>query len=632
MKAKKILFLFLIISSFLCIHSQTVSIDEIKELYKNGDYKTLLERANSIKMENLSFEDALELKFYLGISYIRTGSVREGIKLLEEYYNKKDNIEKPDVLIELYKAYKKSGIKNKEKFYRRILFNHFPYNEEVIKLKISYCREILLNRNWSEALMYLIDLDDKGFSKMYPEVLLLIAEAYYFKETFTISADYYRKYIKATGRAIFSSPKDIYYSGEAFYNTLNYNDALKMFLYYINVYPKGDYYPDALLKIGDIFFNQKKYFLAVVFYREFEIRFTKHPKYYLSKLKIADSVKYLNQRELLKLHIPYDYKNPIKIYLEVIKKSSELELIHLAFRKLLNFSQKKGKLETALWYLHDYLKKKIVDPEGEKLYRSYFNVFISKNRPSKVVDYFLTIKKSYAFLGKKELMLLAKKFNEGGFFTLERETLNFLLTVELSDKKKAELLRLILINYALTEDWDGFERKLKEYRKFVGKKPYPDELKPYILEFYFKKGDYKLYRLYFEAYKNLKSVKQNKKYTLYYVISLYNLADYRQAEKVIVSIMKGKIPEEIKEDVFKIYVLVEEKLLKYREAERILKFMIRLNYYSDWAYFKYGKLLYLEGRKKEAERVFSELKKLYPQSFWTSQVDVIINEEDGKQG
>ncbi len=630
MKIKKTVVILVILTFEIFLLSASSIVNELESLYKNKDYKTLLKKINTINRGELSYEDALEIQFYLAIAYINTGKEREGLKLLEEYFNKKENIKRPDPLIELYKLYDKAGIKRKSDFYRKILFNHFPYDKRVIKLKIEYCRKILLYRNWSEALMYLIDLDDKGYSKKHPEILLLIAEAYYYKDTYTISAEYYRKYIKATGRKIFESPSDVYYAGESFYNTLNYDSSLKMFLYLINVYPKSRYYGDSLLRVGDIFFNQKKYFLSAVFYREYELKFFKKDKYYLSRIKLADAVKYMNKRELLKLRIPYDYKNPVKIYLEVIKNSDDLELVHLALRKLLNFSDQKGKLETALWYLHDYLKKKIVDPKGEELYRSYFERFLKKYPPPKVADYFMTVKKSFAFLKTKELLLLANSFKKGKFFELEKETLELLYKTAIDNKLKSKVIEHLIENAYSRKDWKTFEEKLKEYDLRKGKKPYPKNLIPLIIEYYFYKESWKKYDSYYKSYKNLLKSKHPIKYELYEAIALYHLSKLNESEAIADNLITLKNKGEWRAEIFKSYAFIKLKLKKYDSALKILKLMVSMGDYPDWAIFQIGKIYYMKGEKEKAKKEFDKLKKLYPSSFWTSQIDVIISSYEDK--
>jgi len=140
-------------------------------------------------------------------------------------------------------------------------------------MKLEYIKKMLLLHNWSEALFYLIDLEDKKFSKEYPIIIFYIAEAYYQKETYEIAAQYFRKYLKINPSLFQYKDKELFMIGKSFYSVGDLKTAEKILSYFINIYPKSTDTPEALFILGDLLLSRKKYVLSATYLYDLMNRF-----------------------------------------------------------------------------------------------------------------------------------------------------------------------------------------------------------------------------------------------------------------------------------------------------------------------------------------------------------------------
>ncbi len=551
----------------------------------------------------------------------------KAVKSLEEYLKKGGDVKSPEPLLYLYKAYSKTIYTKKADYYLKVLLNNFPFNKEVIPLKLNYIKRMLSVKNWSEALFYLIDLEDKGYSKKYPIIIFYIGKAYYQKGTFEIAAEYFRKYLKIKPDFLNYTPEDIFAIGKSFYAVTDYNSALKVLMFFVNVYPKNPNAAEALYLIGEIFYLQKKYRLSALFLNEVINKYSDFPIANKARIRIADSVSHLTKIEMEQLKIPYYLKKPERVYREIIRKATNLKDKHMAFIKLIEMYNKRGRIEDGLFELFEYLKGTLVDPEGENIYRKYFDKFMKEAKDNKrILFYFLRTKKDTAFLKNYEIEKLAEIFRKMNLYKIERLLLNrlYILSTKKEEKKKT-LIKLLRNSYALL-DWNEFRKNIRLFQRLYPLEKLPVDIKMGLAEYYFSKD------MLDDAYNILTSGKREFSKTSYYTKALILLlkisvkkSRWREANSILKLLSNKKITKEKdKLDVLVpaaiTYINTNQTTRAINTLKQILKFIPEN---KDWALFQLGRIYFRKGDLKTSKIYWDRLKSVYPKSFWTKQIEFV---------
>ncbi len=548
---------------------------------------------------------------------------------MEDYFRKGGQFNNPEPLIRIYDFYNKTIDRKKAMFYLKILFNNFPYKPEIIKLKLEYIKKMLLLHNWSEALFYLIDLEDKNLSKKYPIIFFYIAQAYYQKETYEIAAQYFRKYLKIQPSLFQYNAKALFMIGKSFYSVGDFKKAKKILSYFINIYPKSTDTPEALFILGDILLAQKKYILSATYLYDLMNRFPDSKISNRARIKLADCVAFLNKKQMKKLKIPYYLKKPDKVYKKIIEKSYNLEDKHFAFVKLIEYYNRTGEIETGLFYLFQYLKKKIVEPEGERIYRKYFNRFITQTKDkSRIIDYFLRTGKDTAFLKVNSIKKLIKIMEELSLYKTEKLLLNrlYILAIDRETKKTA-LLGLINNSYN-RRDWKEFIKYFKDFQTLYPTEKLPLKYRIYLIYYYMNNKNIKKAKQLIEFNYN-EALKSEYKNTID-ILKLKIYIEDKQWDKaysLLESITKRKFTKNSdKTDILIPGAIIYIQKGKTKRAIRMLNLIIKiLPKQKDWALFNLGKIYYKKGDIKTAQRYWQRLRNIYPKSFWTTQIDFIKN-------
>ncbi len=562
------------------------------------------------------------------MALFKTGKNKDkAIKALEEYIKKGGEFKDPEPLILLYKAYSTTIYTKKAEYYLKVLLNNFPFHKEVIPLKIKYIKRMLDVRNWSEALFYLIDLEDKGYSKQFPIILFYIGKAYYQKGTYEIASEYFRKYLKIKPEYINYSADDLFSIGKSFYAVTDYKNALKILLAFINIYPKNSMVPEAMYLIGDIFFQQKNYKLSAIFLNEVINKYGNYPISNKAKIRIADSVSHLTKSQMERLKIPYYLKQPEKVYRSIIKKTTSLKDKHLAFVKLIEFYKQRGEAEQGMFELFKYLKTTLVDPEGEKIYRKYFDDFLKKTKDkNRILMYFLRTNKDTTFLKNYEIEKLAKIMKSLNLYEMEKLLLNrmYILSTKRDEKRKI-LIRLLENSYNLL-DWKEFKKNIELFQRLYPLEKLPPQIKLGLVEYYISEN--KIKKAYDFIKLNLKNFKSGNLAIKAYILLLkleIKQNRWKEAERTLQILSRKKInsPKD-KTEILVPAAIVYMKNNKKERAISTLKLTLKTIPESKaWALFHLGRIYYMAGDVKTGSFYWQRLKSIYPDNFWTKQIDLI---------
>jgi TolA-binding protein len=604
-------------------------LSDAETYFKNNNYQSVILTLEQYYKKNPKSED-LRAKYLLGISYIRINKNKtKGVKLLDDYFKKGGQFDNPEPLILIYDFYNKTVNRKKANFYLKILFNSFPYKPKIIKMKLEYIKKMLLLHNWSEALFYLIDLEDKKFSKEYPIIIFYIAEAYYQKETYEIAAQYFRKYLKINPSLFQYKDKELFMIGKSFYSVGDLKTAEKILSYFINIYPKSTDTPEALFILGDLLLSRKKYVLSATYLYDLMNRFPDSKITNRARIKLADCVAYLDKKEMKKLKIPYYLKEPDKVYKKIIEKTYRLEDKHFAFVKLIEYYNRIGEIENGLFYLFQYLKKKLVEPEGERIYRKYFNRFITKTKDkSRIINYFLKTGKDTTFLKEDSIKKLIKITEKTALYKTEKLLLNRLYILAIDRTTKEEALLGLINNSYNRRDWQEFNKYFKDFQNLYPTVKLPLKYRIYLIYYYLNKKNIKKAKQLIELnyYEALKTEYRNTIDILKLRIQIQT-KQWDKAYSLLESLTKRKfIKISDRTDILIPGAIIYMKKGKSDRAIRMLNLIIKdIPKQKDWALFNLGKIFYKKGDNRTAQKYWERLKNSYPTSFWTTQIDYIKN-------
>ncbi len=269
----------------------------------------------------------------------------------------------------------------------------------------------------------------------------------------------------------------------------------------------------------------------------------------------------------------------------------------------------------------------MVEPEGERIYESYFNKFIDNTKDkSRIIDYFFRTGKNTAFLKTKTIEKLAKIANNLSLLKTEKLLLTRLYILAVDSALKEKTLLALINNAFNRRDWIEFQNYFKEYQSLYPTVKIPLKYRIYLIIYYLNKNDTKkakqLIELnYFEAqnseFKNTIEILKLK--------ILINEKNWNKAYSLLNKLTKRKfVKASDKTDILVPGAIVYIQKGKTKQAIRLLNMIIKkIPSQKDWALFQLGKIYYNKGDIKTAQRYWQRLKNTYPKSFWTTQIDFI---------
>lgn len=265
--------IFFIVITFFCatvsfsLENFNNDMDIGVSLYKKGAYLLALEQFNKIIIDNENVQDRREVYFYLAQSYRQLAEnekAREYYRLVLSSMGQKYSDSSLYYLGQLAYEQKEYDqcIKNMLDFEKK-----YPHSEHFYYAKywLAQSYYVLGDRqraklNYAEILSGLPRFEYEGYIKY-------ALGRIYFKE---------KKYRQATqmffSDAVRREPSlgdgSLFYGATAYYNSNNKLKALEHFSLYLDKYPSGKFYFETNAMLAKIYYREKRYDKAILYYKE----------------------------------------------------------------------------------------------------------------------------------------------------------------------------------------------------------------------------------------------------------------------------------------------------------------------------------------------------------------------------
>ena len=227
----------LLLVPILLLAVSTDPLREAKALYAKGSGPRRRKHCSDGVPPPRKYGKSEEGDLLLGKAYLKGGErAEEGAALLEGIHRKKGVFADPEPLFLLYRHYQGNN-ESQGRFYLKAAFNLFPGDPAVLAEKLRFSDSLIEeNGDWSQALFYLVDLQNRGWERSHPEILLAFGKAYALKRSYPLAAQYFSLFYRTVPSLKAPRAKDLFLAGLAFYHT-GREQSVPLFVRFFNVFP-----------------------------------------------------------------------------------------------------------------------------------------------------------------------------------------------------------------------------------------------------------------------------------------------------------------------------------------------------------------------------------------------------------
>ncbi|URA11214.1 tetratricopeptide repeat protein [Thermospira aquatica] len=271
--------------------------------FRESLYEEAIKNYERSSTTTTNLTTALENQLYIAKAYYNMEKYDAAIKTYETYIQQamQANItqEVPVAYAEMAWCYLKKGEKaTAESIYQQLL-QEFPYSVATAEAVFRMGEIAFSSQKYDEAIQH------------YQRLLVLPPSEYQ-------AAAYYW-----LGRTYLRLDKKL--------------DAIRMFETYVSKYPRGDYLPDSLLQLGNLYFSLNNYEKARNAYNTLIGQFPKTPDAEMARVQLKE------------LQMVQEAKgDPEKLYKIMVRESKTKEARSLALSKLARFYEENDKIKEAI--------------------------------------------------------------------------------------------------------------------------------------------------------------------------------------------------------------------------------------------------------------------------------------------
>ena len=627
MRSKRLLS-FLLLVPILLLAVSTDPLREAKALYAKGEWtkaaETLLRwRASSPGEYGKSEEGDL----LLGKAYLKGGErAEEGAALLEGIYRKKGVFADPEPLFLLYRHYQGNN-ESQGRFYLKAAFNLFPGDPAVLAEKLRFSDSLIEeNGDWSQALFYLVDLQNRGWERSHPEILLAFGKAYALKRSYPLAAQYFALFFRRVPSLKAPRAMDLFLAGLAFYHTGRREQSVPLFVRFFNVFPDHPRASEALILAGAGFYGMGKYKMAALFFSTQMSHFPKDPFASEAKLGLADSLSHLSLEERNELPLPYFLKEGKALYRSILKESTSIGEKHKAYGRILDVAFGEGALAGPLKEYFQFLKAKGVDPEGEVLYRQNIDRLIERGGDD-LKRYFSSVGGDTRFLSSAQRERMKEAFRTMGESGFESMLVSADLEREKNPTKRKELRRRLMEIAFSSGDKALLEKRAQEFQREFPREPLPVAVKRERQKSLLREGKKEQLLAMLLAdrsfYIGTPWEKENELLLFRLQVEASRWKDVLQTFGLL-----EKRKDLTREERQSLLVPVVTALLKVGERGRAEKYLQEAlrgpSDKRDWVLFQLGSLFVERGEKEKGRDYWNRLSREFPESFWSRQARLAL--------
>jgi len=424
-------------------------------------------------------------------------------------------------------------------------------------------------------------------------------------------------------------PEDLLYDlGVSYFRAKRYEEALDYFSLYVNLYPRGEKYKDALLKFAQSAKAAGKSALAVKIFSRFIEKNPQEKEVEECLLSIADMGVEFPQRRFPRQFAGMEaYYNPLALYDSLLKKYGEDNTVSELFLRKGRALEAKGEITAAIEAYQEVLRR---NPKGERalvvaerlndIVRKLLESFLEKGDYLAAADLYLRTEKSlnYTLTWEKGFSLLQclKKAMLYG----EAKKLCRLLANKAADEGKSAALTLTCaqVDFATGEAEEAMMKLegLLAKRKALTPR-IESELKKTLGDLYFHLKRWEEAQKYYEDYLLSHASEGRLQVIINYGVVLLARGETKSAISVYLRALKDfKLNRDAYDDslLVSLYMGLGEAYFKeknYREG--ILAFKQALPHLTSeedksWVSLRIGRGLMALGSHEEAKKFLSEVK------------------------
>jgi len=600
---------------------------EIKTLYDNGKYNTVLEKSLNIltlQKDKLTNKELEEIYFYIALSYKNLNNEQMEIS----YLKKIENISKgSDILKNVYKEFiriYKNDYYKREAYHQKI-FKEFPKTKDAVFSGYELAKENLKYNSYKKSLEFLepiVKLWKMG--DLIPEIYILCYVAYSGVKDYIEAIDYLRMAEKKAKALIKKNSIYLYEAGKISYFNLNYKRAVLYLSQLVNVYPDFKNVGEAGIILAKSYEKLNNNYMASVYL----VNILKN-----NKVVLKLSVKYtimLNLGRILQKLSKNELKN-IKT-LHPLFTDSEY-LLKNVYKGSKNFDERREAtilLSQKYKDLRDYEKlidnyykflNKSRDEYVEKLFKKNVNLFVEsmirKKRFEKIFEFWVKLKLRKSYFSGENLMKLGTSLINIGMYKNAKEIFEHILKYNMYAKFHEKSRYYLLRIYNYQQDYTHLKYLIDKYYNNNN----DDEIKYYLLNIYKNEKSDKLKKFLLDYNVN----KINNKYAYFIlkekVIYLINIKKYKDSIEILKKMLNSTFLQKSDKNLLLSWLADSYYLIgKFDKALNYYNMLEKDKYNIEWILFQKYNIFKRLKDKIGMENSLNKLKTLNSDSFWLKQL------------